>query len=207
MSETPSTASTEFLEVRNSAERGVRIEFHWTGDRFSHTLLDLQGEIAKPLLESIEGSAEERFPPSPPFLEIHRQDEALFLSGATDAGYWSMSVEIANSQELPATNFLLFDVACRLRRECKSLQSMYKSMVPDGRFVTSDRSTSLQCSAGEATHSILVGPAPQHPLGCQVTCESEPAGTSTLCIGPTTELPSDFPATVRWQYGIFIPTD
>lgn len=109
------------LECLDASGNGVRVEFWKQEDRFAHTIFGVSGGKTVPWLTSIEGTPDEFSPPSPPFAELHQQDDILFLSGATTLGHWSMCVQ-------PVEGRLLFDVACRLKGEASSLGSSYQSL-------------------------------------------------------------------------------
>ncbi len=218
MSETSISASTASLEVLNPAKSGIRVEFRWTGDRYSHTLFGLSRGQVEPLLESKEGHLEAPFPTSPPFLELHQQGETLFLTGANDVGHWSMSVALASTSQLSTLamptifsdaeefgdDFLLFDVAGRLRVGAGTVGSEYQGAGPNVHGEQADHGAFATISAGQTRGTMLVGPtSQQQPLACQVVYEGERAGTGKLRISPAAENPKKFPATVRWQYGIF----
>ena len=84
---------TTVIEQIDAGGNGLRIEFVKQGDRFGHLIYVVRAGETLPILRSIEGDAEDFEPPSPPFAELHRQGELVFLSGATTLGHWSASVE------------------------------------------------------------------------------------------------------------------
>ena len=223
MSNGNSPAPAASLEVLNGKQRGVRVDFFWTGDRFAHTISGVREGIAEPLLESIEGESDERFKASPPCVELHQQEEAVFLTGATDAGYWSMTVELAGSLEGPNLGltdikppteasrkyFVLFDVACRLRAEFGRVGSSYKSSEPNGICVPVAPAAFAASGAREQPYSVVIGPVglSEKENDCQVICESKQPGPGKLRISPEASAPTAFPATVRWKYGVFWALD
>ncbi len=107
------------LEALDAQGQGLRVEFQKQGDRFSHKIFAVSNANAQLLLESIEGPPNEVAPPSPPFTELHQQQDTLFLTGATTLGHWSMSVQALD-------NRLLFDVACRAKSTPNNLGSTYR---------------------------------------------------------------------------------
>ena len=107
------------LEWLNAHGQGVRVEFQKNGDRFGHTIFGVRDGELTPLLTSVEGTPDEIALPSPSFAELHQQGDTVFLSGATTLGHWSMSVEVVEGR-------LLFDVACRLKRQTEWLGSTYQ---------------------------------------------------------------------------------
>lgn len=140
------------LEVLDETGQGVRVEFHESGDRFGHLILAVRGEKVFPVLESFEGTESQSLSHAPCFQEIHQQGQTLFLTGASSAGHWSMSVQAAEARILeyedtellgtlhqryglnaagaprdsqPVFRFLLFDVACRLKDSDHHVGSEY----------------------------------------------------------------------------------
>ncbi len=78
--------------IATLASDRVRVEFHWLGDRFGHTISLVDNEHAQLVWESMQ--ADEC---GPAFQELHEQTAAdgepiLFLSGASGGAHWSMSV-------------------------------------------------------------------------------------------------------------------
>ncbi len=196
MSEATSLAPAASLEVLSPAKQGIRVEFRWTGDRFSHTLLSLRDGQAVPLFESVEGTSADRFPPSPTLVELHQQDEAIFLTGATKAGHWSMSVEPVNLSKQSPSQFLLFDVACRLRKQSETLRSKYQSVSESVQCRQSDQGVLVHC---DPEYTAFLAATQQ--VDCQAVCDSNSQKTT---ISPTCERQTVFPTTIRWRYGVFI---
>ncbi|MBL9123800.1 MAG: hypothetical protein JNG90_09220 [Planctomycetaceae bacterium] len=78
------------------------------------------------VFESIEGTPEEDWPPSPPLQELHleaRPDgkQLALLVGMAGTSHWSLSVEFD-----PAAGTAVFDVACRVKRAPGGLGSRYR---------------------------------------------------------------------------------
>ncbi len=117
------------LEAIDAAGDGLRATFFWRVDRYAHRLERLEGGAATQLLESIEGSDLDRWPPSPPLQQLmleqlpDRRPVAL-LVGMAGANHWSLSVEAE-----PGDAALVFDVACRIKDEGARLGSSYRSAV------------------------------------------------------------------------------
>jgi len=122
----------------NEQGQGVRVEFQKQSDRFGHTIFGVRNGEAVPLLTSVEGTPEEIAPLSPPFAELHQQDNMLFLTGATTLGHWSMSVQAVDE-------WLLFEVACRTKGKASHLGSTYRELA-----------TNYAVKSGNATASELV---------------------------------------------------
>jgi hypothetical protein len=104
----------------------LRISFQRdSSDRFGHTIELVDGGRAYALLTSIEGTAEEPWPVSPPFQEAHLEQrpggrQVVLLVGMAGHSHWSGSVEID-----PQTDSAAFDIACRLRGRADWLGSRY----------------------------------------------------------------------------------
>lgn len=107
------------LESPTEGSTALRVEFLKCGDRFSHIISLVESGRVTPLLDSIEGSPEDFSPLSPPIAEIHQQDKMLFLTGATSIGHWSISLQAD-------AGLLVFDVACRLKKEPTFLGNSYR---------------------------------------------------------------------------------
>src|SRR5262245_61442427 len=103
---------SEVLEAAGRYGESLRVEFLWRGDRYGHVIsaADDAGDFV-PLLESLEGTPADDFPPSPPLQNLHRETlpggrPALLLVGAAGRSHWSASVEAQDAG-------LSFDFACR----------------------------------------------------------------------------------------------
>lgn len=191
MSETPSTPLAVSLEVRSPEKQGVGIEFRWTDDRFSHKIFGLSDGQVVPLLASIEGSPEDSFPASPPLVELFQQEEIIFLTGATDAGHWSMSIEPIQAGKL--TGFL-FDAACRIKSPQRGLTSCYRT-AESVRASLGDSSLLLSTGLGDFCLEQLPLPDTQEQPSCQLAL----AGSEVLLTQQTPQVGA-LPKTVRWQY-------
>jgi hypothetical protein len=102
---------------------GLHVAFVWQGDRFAHEFVWDNG-LRVP---SVEGSAEQAWPPSPPLqqLSIERIGDADAILGVGAAGqsHWSISVEVTQEHERYA---LKFDLACRFKLAPEWLGSTYR---------------------------------------------------------------------------------
>ena len=83
------------------------------------------------ILESVEGTPNQNWPPSPPLQELHLESrpdgkQLALLVGMAGNSHWSMSVEFD-----PAAGKALFDVACRVKREPGKLASTYRRQNSD----------------------------------------------------------------------------
>ncbi len=101
----------------------LRVEFCWRDDRFVQRLF--VGD-AHPLGNSVEGSADEQWPPSPPIqqlsLETINGKSVILGVGAAGKNHWSISVETFADDH--ATG-MKFDLACRRTSDPIYLGSTY----------------------------------------------------------------------------------
>jgi len=173
------------------SQEKIRIEFHRTGDRFSHTILGLHNGQAEPLLESIEGGPEDRFPPSPPLAELHKQGETIFLTGATHAGHWSMSIEPV---QLDSGAGFLFDAACRVKSLPEGLTSSYQ-VAKSVKASQDNASLILSTAWGSFRLESLPLPDAEEQPSCQLAFTENKAQLIGHVKGANT-----LPTTVRWRY-------
>lgn len=108
----------------------LRVTFHWTGDRYAHTVWACHGQQAVPVLNSVEGAGDETWPPSPPIQQVNcsgrdGQTTAVLGMGMAGRSHWSISVE---SCQQPLA--LEFDVACRPGGGLGQLASGYQTLAP-----------------------------------------------------------------------------
>ncbi|MCU0713946.1 MAG: hypothetical protein MUC43_17950 [Pirellula sp.] len=104
----------------------LKVEFEKIGDRFSHKLLiERDGEWSV-VLESIEGTDEERWPASPPLQQIVAEPigkdgrTVLLGVGLSGTGHWSISVDENEA------GGLLMDIACRVSGDHGFLGSSWR---------------------------------------------------------------------------------
>lgn len=147
------------IEGLNENGRGIRVAFHKAGDRFRHTIYEVFDGKSLPLLTSVEGGDLDDTPSSPPFSELHQQDEIVFLSGATTSGHWSGSVVIRDMR-------VHFEIACRLRRSVESLGSLYEIQAAE---------YAVECCPGtisdHRSHELHISPTIREPLSYPTTAE------------------------------------
>jgi hypothetical protein len=116
-----------FLDATDSAGLTLRVQFIHRGDRYCHAILavDLTGH-EHPLLESIEGTANDDWPPSPPLQSLSIEElapgrRAALLLGMAGRSHWSASIEA-----VPGQAALIFDIACRTVDKRGPLGSVYR---------------------------------------------------------------------------------
>jgi hypothetical protein len=105
-------APRAILEKLDDEGSGVRVEFHWLGDRLGHVISSVKGGVAVVEWKSVDDD-----PQGPVYQELHEQQNAdggkiVFLSGSGNGAHWSASVEFEKQKCVVA-----FDVAARVREE------------------------------------------------------------------------------------------
>lgn len=113
-------------EVIRLSACALCVEFWRESDRFRHQIAMSTPDGLRPWLASVEGVADNPWPPSPPFQELHLEQrpgdkQVALLVGRAGRAHWSLSVEADDSRET-----LLFDVACRSRCTAEQLHSSYR---------------------------------------------------------------------------------
>ena len=109
----------------------LRLEFDWQQDRHWQRLwrdIETAGHLSSELLlASVEGTAEHRWPASPPLQSLafeNRGEQTVALAvGMAGGAHWSASIET-----LPEPLALRFDYACRLNEEADFLGTTFKLM-------------------------------------------------------------------------------
>ena len=161
----------------------LRVQFTWHGDRWRHSIGFLEDGHFRPVLQSIEGEAEDEWPCSPPFQELQFESRGNYsvtlLVGRTPKCHWSLSIEVE-----PERSVARFDVACRVpaQEALGTLSSTYQSLagkpvIQGGVWLWSDRLT-MQAESGSSLWPETDG---------GVVVEADPESFV-------------FPATFRWQY-------
>jgi hypothetical protein len=95
-------------------------------DRIGHRVGMRRGGIDRPLLTSLESTAEQVWPLSPPLQQCNLQpladgQQAALLVGMAGRSHWSVSISLD-----PSRQGWLFDVACRVQQEPEWLGSSYR---------------------------------------------------------------------------------
>ena len=173
------------LIATDSAGNGLRVDFVWQHDRYAHSIIAIIDGDELPLWQSVEGTEQDRWPPSPPLQQLSIEElrpghRVALLLGMAGKSHWSVSVEPISGRCAFA-----FDVACRLRHTDSRLGSVYRGTggtACDAARVTLDRagrSCSLAGCGGHQAGLVL------SPDGTSVHIEPQGAPTA---------------ATVRWQY-------
>jgi hypothetical protein len=175
----------------------LQVQFVRRVDRLGHVIQLVVGEVVRPVLESVEGTSLERWPPSPVLQHLHIENRlhpvpaipphdspecsVALLVGMGGRSHWSLSVEPER-----AVAALLFDVACRVDAESSpELRSTYQCLVPPS-LIEAQR-----CVCELDGWRIAVTSAPRPETSLQV----HERGLSLAPLQPTG-------ATRRWQYQV-----
>jgi hypothetical protein len=152
----------------------LRVAFDWRVDRYGHRIEQLVDGQWRPVLESLEGSSDDDWPPSPALQDIHIEERSTarvaLLVGKSGTSHWSVSVE-----PIAARRAFAFDIACRIHRSPQWLGSVYRAI------------------AGRPP------PIDIAPLPCETICHNEPP--NQWRIRPV-EFAPQRPSTIRWRYSI-----
>jgi hypothetical protein len=122
---------TPARQTLTAADSGLYVEFAWRGDRYQHVIAIRQADgTRRPLLESVEGSEADDWPPSPPLQSLTIEElangrTAALLVGMAGRSHWSASIEAT-----PGGGELVFDLACRHSGNCDQLSSRYRWLIP-----------------------------------------------------------------------------
>jgi hypothetical protein len=106
-----------------------RVRFVRQHDRYGH-LIDVRvAGHYQAVLESIEGTADDSWPASPPLQDVHREERTggvvALLVGKAGRSHWSLSIELNI-----AAGSMVFDAACRVSEQPAGLGSTYRLLQP-----------------------------------------------------------------------------
>lgn len=209
------------LDVVGDREGGLRLEFFWNIDRYSHTISLIEGSRQTLLLASEEGASANGWPLSPPLTSIgisrspEDGDTAILLLGEASHGHWSMSVERQTH-----TTALMFDVACRVARLPTDLGSHYRTknavsegVRPDQRnkdnfkkiISTGERTVVLRTQQGTARFEVGDPRCSQRLVPLEPSVIRLWRTSAGLGLGPAdvdTLDAASYPITLRWKYRV-----
>jgi len=171
---------------------GLRVAFDWQADRYAHQLICLVDGSPTPLLSSIEGIADERWPASPPFQQLSIEEgvdesRVAFLVGMAGQSHWSASIQVAADR--PRVEF---DVACLARDTASHLGSAYRREIEPSSEDTGQITFSL---ANGCLIKLNVTGIENEPPG---RLQSDDAQIAISCGWPRRPAP----VTHRWKYTI-----
>jgi hypothetical protein len=178
------------LESPGAADRRLRVVFAWQSDRYGHTVELTSGNAHQSLLLSVEGSAVDEWPPSPPLQQLHLEERpagrVALLVGMAGRGHWSLSIDAASDG-----SSLVFDVACRSSSVTARLGSLYQVLGQGGQLANSGIliPTEFVCESGWKLTAFAAGTASRPKLAYE--------GGRVLVAPSDISLP-----TVRWKYRV-----
>jgi len=156
---------SDVLETTGPDGLSLRAVFLWHVDRYRHVISVCErGGASTPLLESIEGSRADDWPPSPPLQSLHLETQpsgrrVALLVGMAGQSHWSASIS-------PAANGtgLVFDLACRAGKSPGRLLTSYR-IASEVLPAAADAATlRLECRGWGVTVAASADPATRSDL-------------------------------------------
>lgn len=185
------TQRGESLDLYLAGEVGLRTTFVWREDRYAHVVALYGATGEHILLESIEGSPDDPWPPSPAFQQLSMQGDGdqrvALLVGMAGRSHWSMSVEVAASRR-----GFVFDVACRLNEAAEELGSSYSAA---GHAIIDPRTATGQSDANRYT--LVLDPS-LPPDAQSLSTAGDLLRVHCLASQAT------LPCTARWKYQVAV---
>ncbi len=148
------------MELPADHEAKLRLRLTRAGDRMAQTLeLDRRG-CCQLLAVSVEGATADRWPPSPPLIDVFPDVSAahalghaqalgptrLLATGAAGTSFWSLAIT-------RTADAIVFEHACRLHESAEGfLGSTYE--LPGPVVLCNDRSASLPTAVGDVQVQI-----------------------------------------------------
>ncbi len=191
----------------NSTLRAGRwlLELTWQTDRYRQRLWRLppgaqqiaphpSSPLGQVLVNSVEGSAEQPWPPSPPLQQAHCESrpggqQVALLVGLAGRSHWSLAITLD-----PQSDCVTWEAACRLQEEPEWLGSTYQ-IAPEAELVVGGAEGTPSCPGSPSPRLSVQGfPSPARVVTPEATdrrLQLAPAGTA----GP-------LPRTVCWSYRI-----
>ncbi len=170
---------------------GLRITFQRQADRFAHQIALVEHGKLVPLLASIEGDADQIFPPSPPFQHLERDiardgSRVVLLTGIAGRAHWSASVKLSR-----AAPHVSFDVAARIHAPPERLGSTYRFAQPPNVSLATQSCEQVPLYSNWR----LIASANDAQAPSQITT------SGSLCSIQPAPLPTaPWPRTIRWSY-------
>lgn len=157
------------------------------GDRYAHRLE--VGESRVEMLTSIEATADDEWPCSPPLQELQLSEASAtistaFMVGMSGRSHWSLSAELSTVRGARA----YFDVACRLHAPPGWLGSSYR--------------IGAGVNANEAARGIELTLPDQRWVVTCTNCRAELTTPGVLCFSSELDRTGGYPRTERWCYCI-----
>ena len=115
----------------------TRVEHLWTNDRFAHQILIRSADRWLPILDSVEGTAADAWPQSPPWQQMVEEsigpqgDNVLLGVGLSGNGHWSVAIGKKKFKNSSAKDGeiqigLHFDIACKISKGAAFLGSTWR---------------------------------------------------------------------------------
>jgi len=122
MADTP----TQRLSLPPIAGRVLSVEFRREQDRFAHAILVSEDQQVVQRLDSLEGTGQDLWPPSPALQQLNIQQiandrQAALMVGMAGKSHFSLSVTVE-----PESRQIVFDVACNYKMPPSFLGSTYR---------------------------------------------------------------------------------
>jgi hypothetical protein len=176
----------------------VRVEHVRSNDRFAHRILIRYGDRWLPVLESVEGTAADAWPQSPPWQQIVQEsvgpngEDVLLGVGLSGNGHWSIAIDRkhVNGSEGSTSQSQLglhFDIACKISKGADFLGSTWQccegwaiaTWTPGQVFVRNTSSPDSAALRFNANHGAFRD-LPYPPNGMLVLASSDsPASVKT----------------------------
>ncbi len=186
---------TEPLQNLPSRTLNLNLDFQLDGDRYRHSIVlqcgsDPQAAVPikdpatlQPLViaSSIEGTSQDRWPPSPPLQEVIREDRpdhSVYLGvGRAGTAHWSSSFKLEQDSRL------VIEHACRVSEAPET--ALFNSYEIDAAWqITTSSTDSIQLKQGPVTVTIT---------GLDLKLEARQFRASAQAVSI-----SKFPATIVW---------
>jgi hypothetical protein len=185
------------------------VRFFQTGDRYSHVIELDDGGHVRTLLESVEGSEQDYWPPSPPLQHLNvswitsdsEHRHVAMLVGGAGSSHWSMCVAVSDLKSRPRENRgdpnteLTFDIACRVQKPPAWLGSTYRILAAPA--VASEK---LNCACIPVTPPRCL--VLTDDIALQMDTRSRPLPLLRCRANAFDGTLFDLPATVRWRYSV-----
>jgi hypothetical protein len=184
-----------------TGEWGLRVAFEFRGDRWSHQIaVSTPGQPSGTVLESVEGTSDDRWPPSPTFQELVfdqgqslAQRNSTFVSrvaqllGKAGNNFWSASFELFSN---PLK--LVVDVACRVAADRGFVGSTYGVTPTQTQHLQDGALRLIECDGGSVEWIVTNG-----------VLHREASASEQWIISPSGGVAQ---STLRWRYEFLVTT-
>jgi hypothetical protein len=135
-----------------------RVRFVHRDDRYAHVIEVAEADGFHAVLESIEGTASDAWPPSPPLQDLHIERhgdvQVALLVGRAGRSHWSLSIALDR-----ASQTIDFDAACRTSDLPVWLGSTYRRTAAGSRAVSVDPVEGIDQPRYNDEHRTIALPA------------------------------------------------